>query len=328
MKNKIKNCLNFLFRFGLSIILIVFLLRKIDFSQVFLLIKNADLYYLILAGLIFVLCNGLLLLRWDIIIKGLEVYIPFSHVVLSFFIGLFFNIFLPSSAGGDIARSINLFSHTPHKARVVASVVLDRISGFISLVLICGISLILGYKYVNDSSVLLILAFFLFLLVGAILVLFSRRVFLRISRLFSRAPHLAQKLMSLNDSFVFFRKRYGVFAIAIALSTVSQMLFFIVSYFIVKSFHSEVQLIYFLIFIPIICFITSLPITLGGLGVRDASSVYFFTKIGLSNTTALGLSLMNFVFLTGVGLIGGIIYVLTLSSRRLQYRQTNSQSVR
>src|SRR3989338_3471831 len=130
MHRKIKNILDFLMRFGLSVILIAFLLRRIDFSQVFLLIKNADLYYLMLAVAIFVLCNCLLLLRWDLIIKGLDVHIPFSRVVVSFFVGLFFNIFLPSSVGGDVARSIGLFKHTHHKARAVTSVVLDRLSGF------------------------------------------------------------------------------------------------------------------------------------------------------------------------------------------------------
>lgn len=318
MHKKFQNILKFLFRFGLSAILILFLFRKIDLGQVFGLMKNADLHYLSLAAFLFLLCNFLLLIRWDIIIKGLDVHIPFSHVVKSFFIGLFFNLFLPSSAGGDVARSINLFSHTPHKARAVTSVLLDRLSGFITLILICAVSLILGYKYVNDSSIFLIVAVFLFILAGLILVLFSRRIFLKLSGFFSRVPHIAKKLMSLSDAFILFRNRYAVIAFSIIISAMSQMLFFLMSYYIVKSFHAEVGIIYFLIFIPIISFITSLPISLGGLGVRDATSVYFFTKIGVKSSTALGLSLMNFVFLTGIGLIGGIVYVFTLRPRRIR----------
>jgi len=316
LKKKIKNLLNFLLRIGLSLGLIVFLLRKIDFRQVFSLIRTADLAYLSLAAFLFLICNTLLLLRWNLLIKGLDVHIPFSQVVRSFFIGLFFNVFLPSSAGGDVARIINIFSHTPHRARAVASVVLDRLSGFISLVLICGVSLILGYKYVNDSSIYLILAAFLFLLVGMIFVLFSRRLFSWVSRIFSKAPHIANKLTSLNDSFVFFRNRYGVIAISIIISIVAQVVFFWASYYIIRSFHTEVGMIYFMIFIPIITLVTSLPISMGGLGVRDASSVYFFNKVGVSSSMALGLSLMSFVFVTGVGLLGGLVYVLTLPSKR------------
>jgi glycosyltransferase 2 family protein len=323
MHRKIKNILTFLLRFGLSAALIFFLLRKIDFAQVFQLMKHADGHYLALAAVIFLLCNALLLLRWDLIIKGLDVDVPLRRVVISFFVGLFFNIFLPSSAGGDVARTIGLSQHTHHKARVITSVVLDRLSGFISLVLICGISMILGYSKVKDSSIPLILGSFLLLLVVLMMVLFSRKAFAQVSGIFRRAPHIMRKLMALSEAFVLFRQRYSVIAISIGISVIAQMLSFLMSYYIVKSFHVEVGMIYFLILIPIISLITSLPISLGGLGVRDASSVYFFREIGVKSSAALGLSLMNFVFLTAIGLIGGLIYVLTLYSGRLQRNQEN-----
>jgi len=325
MRKKLQKVFSFFLRFGLSVILILFLFRKFDLHQVLTIIRNADMHFLALAIFYFTTCNILLLLRWAIIIRALDMHIPFSHVTLSFFIGLFFNLFLPSSAGGDVARSVNLFSRTQHKARAVTSVVIDRLSGFISLILICGVSLILGYKYVNDSTVYLVMAVFLFILAAMILVLFSRRVFTKFSRIFARAPHIVRQLMNLNEAFIMFRNRYGAIVISIFISITSQMLFFLMSYYIVRSFHAKVGLIYFLIFMPIISFLTSLPISLGGLGVRDASSIYFFSKIGLGSSTALGLSLMNFVFLVAIGLIGGILYVFTLSPRRLQHRQTSSQ---
>lgn len=303
--------------------MIFLLLRKIDFAQVFGLIKQADGHYLTLAGVMFILCHSLLFLRWDIIIKGLGVRIASGRLMAAFFVGLFFNLFLPSSAGGDIARSVDLFNHTPHKAKVVASVILDRLSGFVSLVLIGGVGLMLGSKFIFDSSVLLTLGVFLFLLGGIILVLFSPKVFTKLSRIF---PRLANKLMSLNEAFVIFRGRYAVIAASIILSVVAQTLFFLVSYFIVRALGQEVRLIYFLVLMPLITIVASLPISIGGLGVREQSMVKLFSTVFkiLSDSMAMALSLLNFAFLTGIGLIGGLIYVLTLYTRRLQRHQTLS----
>jgi Kef-type K+ transport system membrane component KefB len=51
--------------------------------------------------------------------------------------------------------------------------------------------------------------------------------------------------------------------------------------------------------------------------LRDATTIFFFTKVGLSKDLSLSISLISFIFLVVVGCIGGIIYVLTLHSRRL-----------
>ncbi|MFZ5800867.1 MAG: lysylphosphatidylglycerol synthase transmembrane domain-containing protein [Candidatus Omnitrophota bacterium] len=307
MKDKFKNILSFLVRFGLSAGLIFLLLRKINFLQVFELIKHSSSHYLALAALMFILCHILLFVRWDLILKGLDVHIPLGRLLAAFFVGLFFNLFLPSSAGGDLARSIDLFSHTPHKAKVVASVILDRLSGFVSMVLIAGAGLIFGSRFVFDSSVFITLGLFLFLLGGIILILFSPKVFAKLSRIF---PRLAHKLMSLNEAFVIFRGRYAVIVASIFLSVAAQTLFFLVSFFIVRALGQEVRIVYFLILMPLITLVASLPVSIGGLGVRDASCVFFFGKIGITSSMALGLSLLNFAFLSGIGLIGGLIYVL------------------
>jgi uncharacterized membrane protein YbhN (UPF0104 family) len=81
-------------------------------------------------------------------------------------------------------------------------------------------------------------------------------------------------------------------------------------------------LIYFLIFIPMVCVASTFP-SIGGLGVREAGAVYLFARIGIDSGIAASLSLINFLFMVVIGLIGGVFYVTTVSSRRLQH---NSQS--
>ncbi|MBI4310075.1 MAG: hypothetical protein HY591_07080, partial [Candidatus Omnitrophica bacterium] len=72
---------------------------------------------------------------------------------------------------------------------------------------------------------------------------------------------------------------------------------------------------------------TSLP-SIGGLGVREFGWVYLLSKVGVPQGVALGLSLINFVFMVLVGLLGGLFYVLTLSLGRVQHHQPSAALLR
>jgi hypothetical protein len=76
--------------------------------------------------------------------------------------------------------------------------------------------------------------------------------------------------------------------------------------------------VYYFIIFPIVSAITMLPISIGGLGVRDALTVYFFSQIGVTRDLAFAMSLVSFFFICAWGAVGGLIYVLTVRHRRLQ----------
>jgi len=76
-------------------------------------------------------------------------------------------------------------------------------------------------------------------------------------------------------------------------------------------------MIYFFIFLPVIGAITLLPISLGGLGLRDATTIFFFAKIGVGKDLAFAMSLLSFSFLLFYGSIAGLIYFITVNHRKL-----------
>ena len=63
---------------------------------------------------------------------------------------------------------------------------------------------------------------------------------------------------------------------------------------------------------------STLPFTVGGLGLRDTASVVVFTRVGLAAAKAFALSLINFAFMLILGILGGFCYVFILYRRRLQ----------
>jgi len=195
---KIKNILSFLLRFGLSALLLVYLFHKIDFNKIVLTIKDADSSWLIPAGIIFFALNFILLFRWRIIIQALELKVPFISVLNSFFIGLFFNLFLPSSTGGDIVKVLGLFRDTQEKAKVVASVVFDRLSGFIYIATISFFIYLFAGKMINDRSVFVSIMILTTLSILLLLVLFNEKIFSFIFSVFNRYPKVKDSLMRLH----------------------------------------------------------------------------------------------------------------------------------
>jgi len=88
-------------------------------------------------------------------------------------------------------------------------------------------------------------------------------------------------------------------------------------YLISLSLGTRINPIYFFILVPIISAISALPISVAGLGLREASSMYFFTNVGMSGEVALTVALLAFFMFFLIGLAGGIIYVLTFSQHRI-----------
>jgi uncharacterized membrane protein YbhN (UPF0104 family) len=114
---------------------------------------------------------------------------------------------------------------------------------------------------------------------------------------------------------------------AIAISCLSQVVYAVCWYLIARSLSQDVDLIYFLIFVPLTCVAASFP-SIGGLGVREIGAVYLFGKIGMNPEVAASISLVNFVFMVLIGLLGGLSYVLTLSSGRIQHHPSDASALR
>src|SRR5207248_7340478 len=75
--------------------------------------------------------------RWQILLRVQKIRISFPRIAGLFFIGMFYNQFLPGGTGGDIIKSYLLLKETPDKkAGALLAVVFDRLIGLVALVAI------------------------------------------------------------------------------------------------------------------------------------------------------------------------------------------------
>lgn len=323
MKEKAKNLFSFFLRFGLSFILLGWLFTKIDFKHMWEAVKDADLNYIILGFGVFVLTNFIIFWRWVIIIKALDLPAHPFNAMRWFFVALFFNLFLPTSVGGDVVRGIGLGKEVNSKGKVFASIVLDRLAGFTGIVFIASAAFWGGRNIVQDSSIMSSIFIMAGVSITIFIVLFSRRVFKWATHVFSGWPPVKNALVNVHHDLLLMKGKQKEAFYSILLSALAQFVLAFEFYLVAKAMHQDIHLIYFVIFSPLVCVATSLP-SIGGLGVREVGWVYLLSKVGVPEGVALGLSLLNFGFMVLVGLMGGLFYVLTLSSRRVQHHKKSA----
>ena len=319
---RLKNTIIYLLKISITIGLLIFLFNKIDIKKMIMIIKGLDLFYFSIAAILFVITYFLGILRWQVLLVGSGVKVPLSRVVLSFLMGLAINLFVPSTVGGDLARGVDLSNYSSNsKSKILATVLLDRLSGFVALILIGSFSILLGYKFITDSMVLIAFGILISILLILIFVLFNRKVLLTLSGLFSKVALIKNSLIRFDEAISLYRSKSKLKIIiqCLLLGLLVQGGTVIIFYFIGKSLKLDVGMIHFFIFIPIINAISMVPLTIAGLGLRDTSAVFFFTKVGASASGAFSLSLIGFFLIMLAGIIGGIVYVFTLHPRRIQH---------
>src|SRR3989338_7464680 len=315
-----KNILSFISRMGLSAVLLGYLFAKIDVQKTFEVLRSAYMGFMTYAAIVFFAINILLLWRWVIFIKAMSLSASLRDIVRYYLIGLFGNLFLPTAIGGDFIKIYGLCKNSTQKTRGVASVLLDRLSGFAAIILVALGAFFWGYRLLGDNAILLLIpmAGIAAVSVGFVSVLFNERLYSFCCRIFNAFPKIKEGLMGLHYDVVLMKDKRLEGVKAVAVSCAAQIIYAVAWYWIARALHQNVGIVYFFIFVPLTCIAASFP-SIGGLGVREMGTVYLFGKVGMDAGIAASLSLINFLFMVVFGLVGGIVYVSTLSSGRLQY---------
>ncbi|MFH1281840.1 MAG: lysylphosphatidylglycerol synthase transmembrane domain-containing protein [Candidatus Omnitrophota bacterium] len=319
---RVKDILLLLLRVSVSILLLVvlFKINKIDLRVLINDMRFTDKRLLAVGFLFFFSGYFLGFLRWRMLLRTVGINIPLKRLVRSFAGGIFFSIFLPSTIGGDLVRAADLVEHTKKAKEVIATVFLDRLSGYIGVVLVILLALLLGRNLVLDKVVFTSVSVIVLLLVIVLLVLFNNAIYSRITRFLSSpgSGKIKETIKNMHQQIHFFRQHKRMITLNLLISFVIQLIGPISVYFIGLSLGIKINFVYFFIFLPIIGSITLLPIAIGGLGLREGLFVAYFAKAGIVKQLALAMSLLSFSFIVFCGALGGLIYVFKVHHRRLQ----------
>jgi uncharacterized membrane protein YbhN (UPF0104 family) len=135
--SKTGNLLKLALKIGVTVLCFWYISRKINFSETKEALFKADWTFVFLAVLSFMFSKFLASFRLNIYFKNIGIYLPQWRNIKLYWLGMFYNLFLPGSISGD-AYKVILLTRTysvPYK-KTTAAVLLDRFSGVLALGLI------------------------------------------------------------------------------------------------------------------------------------------------------------------------------------------------
>ena len=288
--------------------LLVFMIRK-DIPTILQTLQNVNRPLFIFAVLVFLSTVAVLARRLKLIFAAEELALSLSQACNLTFIGYFFNNFLPTSVGGDIVKAMCAARITGNPVKSVTSVLMDRIFGLFTFILIPSISLFFMRGSMNPRVPVLVYSFLGFS-IFCFFLLFHRGV-ARYFHFVERALNLFKlgtKVRQIYDGLHNFRNHKFVIAQAMLLSVLGQCVSIVALYLMALALGAPRNiLVYFFLLIPVVHLISMLP-SLNGLGIREMAYVYFLKNyIGTERAAALGILWLAVLIL--LSLIGGMIYL-------------------
>jgi uncharacterized membrane protein YbhN (UPF0104 family) len=285
-------------RSAVSIAVLGWLAWRINWSQVNQCFTEIRWKWWLSATVLYVAVQILSALRWQLLAKPLGFADAQPRFIRLYFVGMFFNLFLPSSVGGDVVRAWYLNGRSGRAMAAAVSVFIDRFSGLLVLLalavvgsLVCSVDLPV---WVNQSvwgtAACAALGLLLFPLA---------------SRWFG---HL-ESVRKLVDGLAYLATRPGLVMGTTFLSVLVQAGNVIVLWLVGVAMTLSVPLQYYWIMVPMVTLVTLVPISLNGMGIREAGLVVFLTPFGVGQASAVSMAFLWFSVLTAASLVGGVIYL-------------------
>ena len=112
----------------------------------------ADWRWLALGWLVYGAVETIATVRWQILLRVQGIVLGWFRVAVMVVVGLFFNMFLPGLVGGDAVRLFLLFKSVPRqKTAATLSVVMDRLLGLVSLLILAILVVVLRVGWLNQA---------------------------------------------------------------------------------------------------------------------------------------------------------------------------------
>lgn len=304
-------------RIVVSLGLLVLLLWQVGGQNTLTRLRQMDPLNFSLALALYLVGIGLRAWRWQGLLTALQHRIRLSRLTELYFVGTFFNNMLPTGIGGDVVRVYEVAKDGVGGAAAASSVLVDRATGLITLMatalVTLGVAVALRPGLVAPSVAGVIVLVSAGVLAGTLAMMGADTL----RRLLGRVGFLAQWLdkpgvRRFAQSFAAYRG--SALSQALLLSTVFNFQLIATNYFLGAGLHintlMDTPLLYYLLFIPIISFVLSLPISVAGLGAREAAYVALFSSVGAPADQALALSLAFYAVNVLTGAVGGVLYLI------------------
>lgn len=299
--------LSLVLRLGVTVALLAYALRDVNWSQFAALLMQADWRWWAAGMVTAVLVQAVAGVRWAALAQPLGFDYPRRFFVWRFFEGMFFSLCLPSSIGGDVVKAYRIGDTTSRRLLAGCSVLADRLTGLSALAVLGGAALA-ARRY--DLSLPVTLAVAAGLLAVALLVFLLAVSFL--DRIVAILPEGSPGRGFLSQLLPY-QQRPSLIAKAVAWSFVVQAGGAVGVALSARALGVDQPLSLWFSVVPLVALVMVLPISIGGFGVRENAMTFLLSEEGVPSDRAVGVALLWGLSTIIIGLLGGVLFMLDRS---------------
>ena len=297
----------------MAVALTAYFLWKADPGRVAGIVAGARLGWIAAAVALVLVDRALMAHRWIALLVALSPGSrpPLSEVLRVFFVSTFIGSFVPSVAG-DVYRAYSLSRLRVSGAEAAASVIMDRVLGVLSIVIVGAVAAVGLAREGVDRGVLLALAAASGGCAIAAAAVFSERAASAAQAVIVRVPQarLRQAGGRLVDAVRRYARHRGTLLGVLATSIAVQIIRVLQAWCLGSALGIAAPLAVYFVAIPVILLVMLLPVTINGLGTGQMAFEALFGRAGVPAPEAFALSIL-FIALGLVGnLPGGFLYAM------------------
>jgi uncharacterized protein (TIRG00374 family) len=314
-------------RCAVTVVLLVFLLKSVSWSQIWSTLLHLNLSIALLGLLVGLYTLMISAYQWQCLLRGEQIRIDLTRLANLYLVGIAFNHFLPTSVGGDVVKIYYVAREGKNMPGSASAAIMARVTGLLGMLLVAYPALLIWNASIPSqvSVLLLSLSGFVLLMVSAtfcLALLFTRfactRWLISLTSVllpgFLREKLARSKILSkgieIGNTLIASTKKPSPMIGSILFGVLFHLAACLNYYSYGMALHMSVPLHFYFVAIPLVSLVAFLPISINGFGLRESAMVFVFSTAQVPAVTALLLAFVMNIQMLFFGLVGLCIYVV------------------
>jgi hypothetical protein len=320
MNSRLKSSLIFLLKLVVTIVPAYIVCRNIvmdpewSVDDLYRLFDAQSLWPLLAAVLCLTVSNFTACLQWKLLLEKQNVKLKYGHLLKLYYVGLFFNNFMPGNVGGDAKKvyDIRMQGGQDTVGAGLTATFFDRLFGLFFITLFALAVGFLFFMHDEAQRAFMWPSAWIFLGFCALFAsMFSRRLGKFLCSLMVKIfpAKINTRLVHMFERFQQFRSMRLWLSIS-GLSAVTQSLRILVHYFCGIAVGVDLSISWYFYYIPLVAIVSALPISIGGFGPREFLAQSLFARAGVPGLESVVIQLLAYFVSLLLSLFGGFAFLL------------------
>jgi uncharacterized protein (TIRG00374 family) len=295
----------------IGVILFIYILLKLDVKSIVLNMASINVVYIPLILFIVFLTLILQTLKWWVIARKQKINVPFWEANRINLISIFYGSVTPSRLG-TIIRAEYLKKYTRNIGKGISNFVLDKVLDLSSLFFLAVVFSYMFHEKIGSSFIIYPMVMLLAVSILTWIFLSKKRAKFLLGFVYNRflPKKTKKKARSMFHSFYENIPKKRFLLVAFVINLLNWILIYISTWVVGLSIGIDLNLTHFLAILPLGTIIAQIPISINGLGTREAALISLFGLFGVGAVAVFSMSMLSIVFSTLIPSMVALFFLL------------------